>query len=299
MEQNAVSYRFVEAGEREVFGQYLLPNIAGRVNEEEKGLVFIGAVWGDSACGAAAVKMPDTSRGEAEARLLSLFVDPLVRRRGVGEGLLRRAAETAADAGAAVLTARYAVENETMTALDALFRKLGAEPEFYLPVYVFDSAEFRDSRLLGRAFSTQYRRPEHITTFDALSDEQLAELEADPELLDIVDPARRIYHLPDLSLAYIMNGRVVGFWLGGETAPRHYTAQGVWHNSAAPLSCFHELLLAHIDLCLKRGGGDFVYYASPAVEYADRLIRKYAGERLHRLEEHSASLALTERRLRL
>ena len=58
----------------------------------------------------------------------------------------------------------------------------------------------------------------------------------------------------------------------------------------APASCLHELLLAHVNLCYYRSGGDFLYYVSPAVEFADRLIQTYTGGDCRRLEEHRAVL---------
>ena len=50
------------------------------------------------------------------------------------------------------------------------------------------------------------------------------------------------------------------------------------------------LLLAHVNLCYYRSGGDFLYYVSPAVEFADRLIQTYTGGDCRRLEEHRAVL---------
>ena len=47
-----------------------------------------------------------------------------------------------------------------------------------------------------------------------------------------------------------------------------------------------------MNLCYYRCGGDFLYYISPSMEYADRLIQAYSGGNYRRLEEHRADIAL-------
>ena len=230
------------------------------------------------------------------AELLSLYIDPQVRRRGIGAGLLYEALTAAAAAGAAELEAYYTAEPEDVEALDSLFHSFGAEPAFHSPIYVFDSSGFHEAPLLRKAFTGQYRRTPQIVPFSALSDTQLAELEKDPDLLRIVDPVNRPNWQPELSLAYLLDGRVVGFWLGAMTGPNRYSVQGAWRNSQAPLICIHAMLLAHVNLCFYHGGGDFLYYISPAVERADRLIQRYSGGNYRRLEEHVVRVPLSDER---
>ena len=289
------SYRVVENEEQKVFIQYLLPDVA-RLLRGGHEIILLGAVCGTAACGAAALIFPPPQPDygfEREAQLMSLFVDPLVRRRGVGTGLILLAEACAREHGAEVLRANYVGEEDEVYALDELFRSLHAEPEYRLPVYEVDSSHYHDSSLLRRAFTWDYRKPDHIVTFSELDEARLSQLEQDPELPFYVDPARRLNMRPDLSLAYLdESGSITGFWLGSTSAVDRYSVQGVWHNSRAPFSCFHELLLAHLNLCYYRSGGDYLYYVSPAVEFADKLIRAYTGGDCRRLEEHSIEIDL-------
>ena len=290
-----LSYRVVEGAEQAVFSQYLLPD-AARLLHSGQEVLLLGAVCGTLACGAAALHFPPPPPGQnalREAQLASLFIDPLVRRRGAGTGLLRLALRCARERGAALLNAYYAGEDEEMAALDGLFRSFGAEPEFRLPIYELDSRRYHDSRLLKRAFTWDYRTPEHIVPFSQLDEARRARLERDPELPFYVNPARRPSMRPELSLAYLDgDGAVAGFWLGSTSGDGRFSVQGVWRNSAAPASCFHELIHAHINLCWYYGGGDFLYYVSPAVEYADKLIQKYTDGDYRRMDEHFVTLLL-------
>lgn len=294
MENSPVTYRRVEGREQQIFDQYLLPHIALRVRRGGEDILVLGAVWERLACGAAAVLLsgPD-EEGSKTAELLSLYIDPQARRRGAGAGLVRLAMDCARTWGAALLRANYVSDEAEVAALDALFHALGAEPEFRLPVYEMDSRRYRDVRLVRRAFSWDYRTPDHIVPFSSLDETRRACLELDPELPLNVAPARRLNMSPELSLAYLdAGGAVAGFWLGSASATDRYAVQGVWRSSRAPVSCVQELLLAHVNLCYYRCGGDFLYYISPAVEYADRLIQAYSGGNYRRLEEHQADIAL-------
>ena len=291
-----ISFRIVEPSEFPVFRQYLLPDAARLALGGQHDTLMLGAVCGTAACGTAALVFESREDGACVAELLSFFLDPLVRRQGIGTAFLRYVAEQAAEAGADELYAQYTAEPETMEALDALFRRAGGTPAFHLPIYELDSTHFHTSRLLGIAFTPDYRRPAHIVRFSELRAEQLEALEADPELPWFVDPAKRVNMRPDLSLAYLLDDRVAGFWLGSTSGENLFSVQGVWHNSSAPPSCFHELIHAHLNLCWYYGGGDFLYYVSPAVEYADRLIQKYSGGDYRRLDEHSVTIELRPQR---
>ena len=288
----AISFRVVEYPEFPVFRQYLLPDAARLAISGRHDVLVLGAVCGTAACGTAALSFGFREDGTCVAELLSLYLDPLVRRQGIGTAFLHYIKEQAEEAGADELYAQYVAEPETMKVLDALFRRAGGEPSFHLPIYELDSTHFYSSRLLKIAFSPDYRRPEHIVRFSELRPEQLEALEADPELPWFVDPERRVNMRPDLSLAYLVSGRVAGFWLGSTSGENRFSVQGVWHNSSAPPSCFHELIHAHLNLCWYYGGGDFLYYVSPAVEYADRLIQKYTGGDYRRMDEHAVTIKL-------
>ena len=293
LEHIPVSFRVVEGEEKAVFSQYLLPAAASLARSGGEDTLTLGAVWGTAACGAAVLRLwRSGENAPPEAELPSFYIDPLVRRRGVGLGLLRFALEQAELAGAGLFRVRYAAGGEELAALDGLMRKAGLQPEPHLPVYEMHSGDYHDSPLLRAAFSQEYRRPEHIVPFSALTERRRDRLYRHPELPDFLHPAGVEGLDPDLSLVYLRDGDPEGIWLSSSAGKGYYSLMGVWHSSAAPLSCFHELLLAHLNLCLRHGGGDFRYYVSPSVEFADRLIRKYTRGGFRRLEEHIAELRL-------
>ena len=295
MEQKPITYRIAESREREVFSQYLLPVAADLARRDRENILLLGAVWGDTACGTAALRLLRREEDDPlEAELLSLYIDPQVRRKGIAEGLLKFTLEQAAEAGAVFFTARYSAAEPELEPLDGLFRKLGYEPEFHLPVYVMDSRTYHDSKALHGAFSPKYRRPDHIVPLSALTPEQKERLYSNPELPEFLHPAGRLGLNPDLSLVYLRDGEAEGIWLCASTAAGHYSLLGVWKSETAPVFCFHEMILAHLNHCWYHGGGDFMYYVSPAVEFADRLIQTYTQGDYQKLEEHSVELLLYE-----
>ena len=283
-----LSFRVVGEKERGIFARYLLPDAAMLVRREPADTLLPGAVWGRAACGAAAVRLSP----EREAEALSFFVDPAVRRRGVGGALLRFTLAQCAAAGVAVFRARYALEAAEQAAFDRLFLAQGARLEEESPIYILDISLFRDAALLKSAFSPEYRRPAGIVPFTALTQEQREALDGEPEVPWYVCPRGRSNMRPELSLAYLMDGRVAAFWLGGTSARGHYTVQGVWCSASAPASAFHLLLIAHLNLCFYHGGGDFLYYVSPATERAEILLQRYSRGNFRRLETHVAKICL-------
>ena len=210
----------------------------------------------------------------------------------MGLGLLTVALEEAAQAGAQLFSAYYTAGEEELAAMDGLFRKVGCQPDFHLPMYVMDSAVYHDSPALHAAFSEKYHRPDHIVPLSALTEEQREHLYSRPDLPGFLHPAGRLGLNPDLSLVYLCSGEPEGIWLCASTAVGHYSLLGVWRSEASPVFCFHEMILAHLNHCWYHGGGDFQYYVSPAVEFADRLLQKYTQGNYRRMEEHFVQLWL-------
>lgn len=287
-----VSYRAFDPARPGPYESYLLPHIPAQARREPERFLAFSAVWKQYAVGAAAVSLDPETPGEAAAD--SLFAGPQVRGRGIGTELLRRAAEAAGEAGAETLTLSYILAGEELEAMDRIARKLGGEPAFVRPVYTMDSADFRDSRLLGRAFSGRYRMPESVVPFTELKPEQLEALYADPEVPWYVHPRVRTRMMPELSLAFVQDGRVAGFWLGSLSTPGNYSVQGVWRSASAPVTAFHMLVAAHLNLCFYHCGGNYLYHCSPAVEFADELIQRYSEGKFRRLEEHLARVSLRD-----
>ena len=272
------------------YESYLLPHIPVQARLEPERFLGLGAAFGQYALAAAAVSFDRETPGQVLAD--SLFVDPEVRGQGIATQLLRLAAAVAAEAGAHTLKLSYILAGPELTAMDRVARKMGGDPAYVRPVYTMDSAQFRDSALLGRAFTAKYRPPESVVPFTDLTREQIEALYADPEVPWYVHPRNRTRMRPELSLAFLQEGRVAGFWLGSVSTPGNYSVQGVWRSPAAPVTTFHVLVAAHLNLCFYHGGGDFRYHCSPAVAFADELIQRYSEGKYRRLEEHAASIPL-------
>ncbi len=68
------------------YEQYILPNITAEMRQDPEDYAALGAVWNDCAVGAAVIT-EDEDDPDAAA-VVSLYVDPQVRRRGIGTALL-------------------------------------------------------------------------------------------------------------------------------------------------------------------------------------------------------------------
>ena len=84
------------------YEQYILPNISAEMRQAPERFAALGAVWNNCAVGAAVIT--DDPDDPGAAALASLFVDPQVRRRGIGTALLKLSLKAAAGAGAERLT---------------------------------------------------------------------------------------------------------------------------------------------------------------------------------------------------
>lgn len=286
MEQFA--YQVIPPSQLTPFSGYLLPHVERTAASGDGAVTVCGVITGGYACGAAALELSPEDGG----KLLSFFVDPQVRGLGVGSSLLRFAAEQARSAGIRTLSLSYVLGGDELKAFDRMVRSMGTEPRFYAPVYSIFIAQLHDSRLVGRAFKPNYRIPENVIQFSALTRQQTEELYANPEVPRYVHPRERDQMQPELSLAYLQEGRVTGFWLGNMSSPGNYAVQGVWRSSAAPLTTFHTLVAAHLNLCYYHGGGDYLYHCSPVGDFADELIQRYSEGKYRLLEEHQATIHL-------
>ena len=163
------------------YEQYILPHIPPEMRREPERFAALGAAWNNCAVGAAVLTEDQDDPGAAA--LASLFVDPQVRRQGIGTALLDLSLKAAAGVGAERLTLFYTLAGEDLAAMDSTVRTLGGDPEFQYPAYTMDSADFRDSRILGRAFRPDYRMPENVVRFSDLTQEQLDSFHREMNLL--------------------------------------------------------------------------------------------------------------------
>lgn len=285
------SFRLVPPGALAPFSRYLLPYIAREARQPDSSLTVLGAVWGDLACGAAALRP-----GAQAHELVSLFVDPQARRRGVGGALADLALEHSAREGADLLTASYVLDGEDLTAMDALFLRRGGHPQAAAPVYTMDSARFHANRLVRAAFRPQFRPASQLCPFSRLSREQLERLTAENDIPYILSPEGcRDRMDPELSLAWTGGGQIGAYILGCEEAPGSFVLSAAWRGGAPP-SSFLSLLRGQLNLCYYQCGGDFSYHISAISPAADQLIHKITGGDFRRLEEHRAVLPVSSPR---
>lgn len=194
-------YTLIDEGNLEAFRPYL-PEEAASL---EPDILALGAVTGAYACGAAAARVFDNG----QAQLLAIAVDPAVRRRGVGGMLLRnlllRLRRTER------LTAEYRGTPEEVSVADAFFTAVwGGVPEDLGAVFRLRVGELAGTPLYGRF---GYGGPERaIYRFDALQPDQLERLALEEEIPEHLRwnalPGR---FRPDLSFAFVMNGRAEAY----------------------------------------------------------------------------------------
>lgn len=281
------SFRLVSPKTLAPFRQYLLPYIAREAGQLDSGLTVLGAVWGELACGAAALR-----RSAETCELVSLFVDPQVRRRGVGGALADLALERSAREGTYFLTASYVLGGEELAAMDALFVRRGGIPQAVAPVYTMHSAEFHENRLLCAAFRPQFQPASQLCPFSRLKPEQLERLGEEKGIPFQVslEGCRGRMDL-ELSLAWVSGGQIGAYILGYENTPGSFVLSAAWRGSAPPAS-FLALLRGQLNLCYYQGGGDFFYHVSAVSPAADQLVQKITGGHFRRLEEHRVALPI-------
>lgn len=118
---------FTRAGER-----FSRRQLRGLLNNPRAAAFVAVEPGGDAVLGYAVVLLRRSSNGTESARLYALAVDPAARGRGLGEALLRRAMDEAANRGAARVSLEVRADN---AAAIALYRRLGFGGETRLPDY--------------------------------------------------------------------------------------------------------------------------------------------------------------------
>ena len=271
------------------FAQYLLPSVVQMASRSPGDLTCLGAVWDQSACGAAAVRWTQDC-----GVLVSLFVDPLIRGQGVAGALLDRVIEACARRGVTALSASYVLRGGELDAMDALFRSRGAEPVPMAPTYEMDTSRFHQARFLSPAFQPDFRPDSHVQVLTSLSQEQLDALEADPDIPEVLLPSACGDRLePGLSVAWTDGGRILAYVLGGESGPASCSLLAAWRGADAPASSFLSLLQAQLNLCYYRCGGDFRYFLSAISPGAAVLTEHLTGGDYTLYEEHAVWLDLS------
>lgn len=279
----------LEADSFSCFSQYLLPTAAQAVRENSPHLIALGLAAGQYAAGAACAAINDD-----QATLTSLFIDPAARRRGAAGFLLDGLIEQCQLQGAQTLYAEYSLSGDDLTAMDALFVSRGASVQSQADEsFRMDSTLFHDAPLIRAAFQPSFRPADAVRPFSSLSQAQLDDLCANPEVPEMLNwPAHVGRADPDWSLAWVENDRVVAFTLACPSADDGCTQLSTVRTSAASPSSILALIRALINRAYYRLGGDFPFYTSTMAPESRALVERLAEGRYTYFACHEAVLAL-------
>ena len=258
------------------FAGYVLPFVRKTIARLDGNTpcTVIGAMWNGLACGAA-VTVWDEEGGE----LRSLFVDPKARGCGVAGHLIDLLLEEGARLGKSALSVDYILKDEELAAMDALVARRGGQCESGAPVCGMSSDDFLDSPLLGPALRPGWRRPESIVLFSDLTQQHLDALEQAEDLPEFLHPSalqgERLD--PDLSAAYLVDGKPVAFVLGFQSGDRMFCQSSIWRGPNAPEGCLRALICTQVNQCWYRSGGSFVFFISPINPRSAAIAEWFTG----------------------
>ena len=280
-----ITYRILTDTDLPSFLPYLLSGPAGALRRRDAGWLAVGAAWDRLACAAAAVRL----QGE-EAELASFFVDPQARGRGVGSGLMDRTMELVRERGVKRLRFRYLLTGDELAAMDRLVLRRGERAENDAPfVYCMELEPYREHPLIGPSFRPEFRPHPSVAPFSRLTEEQLAALEARETIPDFLRPSfLREKMDPELSVAWVEDGRVTAYLLGCSTRFRDATLLAAWQEGSA--AAFLPLLRAQLNLFYYRFGGEFRLFISPVTDHAEQLLQRLTEGTYSRYEERKAIL---------
>ncbi len=285
-----ITLRYIDRRELPGFRQYLLPATVRAVEQDDEDVLAIGAVSGRHSVGAAAV----ASTGPNSAALTDLFVDEAVRGNGIGAALLAELMEGLAEVGIDTLSADYTLKGEELKAMDALLVSAGfTAPALRSRAFMAHARDYKDHGILGEGFTPEWKTPKNVRAFSQLSEEQLAELlsaEDIPEMLSwrlLRDRAD-----PELSVALVLEGRVVAYQLCEESQDGGFVLMSAVSRAGAPATAFTTLLTELLSRCYYWRGGFYPFYFSAINDHTERLARGLMRGKCVEYEEHVCSARL-------
>ena len=273
------------------FAGYVLPYVRRAIARNAgEACTVLGAMWNGLACGAAVV----TWDGE-DGTLSSLFVDPKARNRGIGGRLFDLLLEEGARLGKRTLSAPYILKDEELAAMDALVRSRGGEIDTGAPVCGMHSEDFLDSPLIGPALHAGWKRPDAIKLFSELTKPQLDAMESEPTIPVFLRPSVLGERLdPDLSAAWLVDGKPVAFALGFQSGDRMFCQSSTWRGPNAPEGSFRALISAQVNQCWYRSGGSFVFFISPINPRSAAMAEWFTGGNYEPYTQREAVITISE-----
>lgn len=285
-----LSFRLIDRGELAGFRQYLLPATAEAIERDDESVVALGAVSGAHSVAAAAIMLSESG----DVSLTDLFVDETARRQGVGTYLLFNLLEDLEAIGVDTVTADYTLRGEELEAMDKLLKRLDFEDlRVRSRTFMAHSRDYKDHPLIGRAFRPDWRPPEGVVAFSELSSDALRELEQAKDMPSNLSVAMLKGRLePELSVALVMDGRVIAYLLGEESSDGGFVLLSAVSREGAPATAFSTLLTDLINRCYYWRGGEFPFYFSAINEHNERLARGIMRGKCVEYEEHVCVLKL-------
>lgn len=261
------------------FAPYLLPGVRNDIGAGRE-IIALGAADETHSLGAVAAAV----RGGI-LHILCLYVDPAVRRQGVGTTLLIALGEVlrAAETEIGEVRTYYMEENEDTEVIAAFMeaRELG-ELKLYNRLFSVNSAEVHDVRRLGTAFTADFQPDPHVRPFAAITREQLAEIEADTSVLDCLKPSAMSHGiLRRGSTIWVEDGHVLGWVLVYQGFDGEIVVTSSVKREGAPKGSWHLMLLAAANRCYTMLGRDFLAYMAAINEHSGELVEKVTAGNYH------------------
>lgn len=261
------------------FTPYLMPQVR-RYLGDGKELIALGAASDEHTLGAAAASVENNV-----LHLVSLYVDPAVRRQGIGTALMKALGERVNALGLSLTGARayYMEEDEDTAVLDAFLRAMGFDGLMLSDrLFCVNSADLHHLPGLGEALSVNFVPESHVFPFSAITPAQLAEIENDESVLNCLKPsAMRFNLMRSASTIWVEDGHVLGYILAYQGVDGEIVLAAACKRGGAPDGCFRHLLYALANRCYMMLGRDFKVYVLAINEHAGSLVEKLTGGKLH------------------
>ena len=270
-----VNIMFLDKDNAAPFAPYLLPQVRYDLAAGED-IIALGAVQDNHAVGAVAAKLD-----EKTIRIISLYVDPAVRRNRIGTKLMKEAIRETKTREKSVkrMQVAYMVDEEDGEVIAAFLRSMNFdEPQATSRLFSVNTARLHRLPVLGAAFSANFTEDSHVRPFSAIKPEQLAEVEADESVQSYLKPsAMHRGILRQASTIWVEDGRVLAWVLGYQGFDGEIVLSIACKREGAPKGSFRKLLTAAANRCYLMLGHDFTVYIATINEHSGSLVEKLVG----------------------
>jgi len=257
------------------FATYLLPAVREEI-AAGRNMIAVGAADDSHAYGAAAAQIRN-----GEMRLISVYVDKSVRRKGIGTALVEGLAQLVLEQDDSVMgaVADYMIEDEDQKGIEKFLKRMGfSEPQESHRLFAVDTARLHKMPYIGAAFSVHFQDDPHIRTFAEITDEQMKEIAEDSSVPAPLKPDNSFHHIwKRAATIWVEDGHVMGWLLCYQGFDGGIVLSAACKRAGAPKGCFHKLLLSSANRCFVMLGHDFTCYISTINEHAGSLVEKIAA----------------------